>query len=118
MPARRQFLDFSEEEKQYLLNTLKEFQQVIRQTRVHMRPIFQDFDTSRTGHVSRNQFFRVLNQLNLAPSEEAIRLLLKRYIDKGNMEEVNYMDFCKDVDIPEEIFTPENQNLSAVDQVL
>ena len=51
-----------------------------------MRPIFQDFDTSRTGHVSRTQFSRVLNQLNLAPSGEAIRLLLKRYIDKGNME--------------------------------
>jgi Ca2+-binding EF-hand superfamily protein len=28
-------------------------------------------------------------------------MLLKTYCDKGNCDEVNYFDFCNDVDSPE-----------------
>lgn len=31
-------------------------------------------------------------------------VLLKRYMDKGNADEVNYVAFCNDVDTPEDIF--------------
>jgi hypothetical protein len=30
--------------------------------------------------------------------------MLKKYMDKGNSEEVNYFDFCNDVDRPEDMF--------------
>lgn len=116
--ARRKFLEFSEAEKSLLIETLASFQITIRNRRVHLRPMFQDFDITKSGHVSRTQFTRVLNQLNLAPSEELLRVILKRYLDKGNMEEVNYMDFCKDVDKPEEIFTPDQQSGPEIDKVL
>ena len=107
LAARRQLLDFSQQETEQLIAALEKFQKIMRNRRVHMRPIFQDFDIAKTGHVSRTQFTRVLNQLSLAPSQEELRLILKRYLDKGNMEEVNYMDFCTDVDKPEDIFAPE-----------
>ena len=31
-----------------------------------------------------------------------MNLLLKKYVDKGNLNEVNYYRFCKDVDIYDE----------------
>jgi hypothetical protein len=45
---------------------------------------------------------RILNQFNLFPSEDALNLILKRYTDKGTLDEVNYYEFCRDVDIYEE----------------
>jgi hypothetical protein len=33
-----------------------------------------------------------------------VGLLLKKYMDKGNAEEVNYFEFCNDVDRPEDMF--------------
>jgi hypothetical protein len=50
------------------------------------------------GYCSKNQFLRVLNQFNLFPNNHSLNLLLKKYVDNGNNQEVNYFDFCKDVD--------------------
>jgi hypothetical protein len=36
------------------------------------------------------------------PDSSALNLLLKKYIDNGNLDEVNYYVFCKDVDIYDE----------------
>jgi len=33
-----------------------------------------------------------------------MNILLKKYMDKGNAEEVNYSDFCNEVDTPEDMF--------------
>jgi len=54
----------------------------------------------------------------VAPTEDHLRVILKRYLDKGNMEEVNYMDFCKDADKPEDIFTPYDQTGVDYEQIL
>jgi Ca2+-binding EF-hand superfamily protein len=97
---------------------MTEYQTVIRCRGTHPRPRFQDFDKSRTGHVSRTQFSRVLNQLGIMPPEAMLTLLLKRYLDKGNMEQVNYMDFCKDVDTPADIFRPEREYMIDVDEAV
>ncbi len=45
---------------------------------------------------------RILNQFSLFPNEEALNLILKRYTDKGTLDEVNYYEFCRDVDIYDE----------------
>jgi len=39
----------------------------------------------------------------MAP-EGAMNLLMKRYMDRGNADEVNYADFCNDIDTAEDIF--------------
>lgn len=36
------------------------------------------------------------------PAKEFVNILLKKYTDKGNLDEVNYYDFCKDVDLYED----------------
>ena len=77
---------------------IERYKQEILNRRVLLKPHFQDFDRTKVGHISKIQFLRILNQFGLFPNEEAINLILKRYIDKGNLEEVNYYDFCNDVD--------------------
>lgn len=39
----------------------------------------------------------------MAP-EDVMNVLLKRYMDKGNIDEVNYQDFCNDIDGPLQLF--------------
>lgn len=67
-----------------------------------IKPHFEDFDITKQGYISKNQFLRILNQFGLFPNEEALNIILKRYTDKGTLDEVNYYEFCRDVDIPDE----------------
>jgi len=39
-----------------------------------------------------------LNQFDILCNDEYLNLLLKRYVDKGSLHEVNYYRFCNDVD--------------------
>lgn len=118
MAARKQFMDISQQELQSLHDVLQDYKQQVRTRRVNLKPMFQDFDKAQTGHVTRFQFARVLNQLSLNTVEDNLRLLYRRYLDRGNKEEVNYRDFCKDVDQPEDIFTPNNQFVPNIDAAL
>ena len=59
---------------------------------------FQDFDRTRCSHITVDQFSRVLTGLGLLPPEKYFGLLVRRYIDNGNVKEVNYVTFCDDVD--------------------
>ena len=60
--------------------------------------MFQDFDITKIGYVTKNQFSRILKQFNYVPPEKEFNLLLKKYMDRGNLNEVNYYAFCRDVD--------------------
>lgn len=75
------------------------YREEIRNRRVLLKPHFMDFDKTRTGHISKNQFLRILTQFGLCPDKEAVNLIFRRYTDKGNLDEVNYYDFCKDIDL-------------------
>lgn len=47
----------------------------------------------------------MLKKLNLFPDSPALaELLARKYFDKGNMKEINYIGFCHDVDKPEDMF--------------
>ena len=48
--------------------------------------------------MTKHQFLRVLNNLRVQTPEHITQLLLRRYMDKGNVDEVNYVDFCEEVD--------------------
>ena len=50
------------------------------------------------------QFLRVLAQLGIQAPDSVMNLVLKNYMDMGNVDEVNYVDFCNDVDSPEDMF--------------
>ena len=41
-------------------------------------------------------------QFNLFPDQQSLELIMKKYVDNGNTNEVNYYQFCRDVDIFDE----------------
>jgi len=98
LAARRKFFDMTEEEYARLEELLSMYRSLIYNRRVLLKPLFEDFDRTKVGHISKNQFLRILTQFGLLPDKNDLNIILKRYTDKGNLDEVNYYDFCKDVD--------------------
>lgn len=83
---------------------MDEYRKVVSIKRLNLKPMFQDFDITKNGHVSKMQFMRVLTQLGIHASEHIMNILLKKFMDKGNADEVNYVDFCNVIDTPEDMF--------------
>lgn len=81
--------------------------QEIKNKRILIKPQLQDFDKTKSCHITAEQFRRVLKECNiLPPSEELFQVLIRKYFDKGNMREINYLNFCHDIDKPEDLFKP------------
>lgn len=95
--ARRKFLGGRDScnEIEALLN---EYRTAVLNMRIHIKPCFQDFDRTKCGHVTKAQFLRVLDLLKIAAPDHITAAVLRRYMDKGNLDEVNYVDFCEEVD--------------------
>jgi Ca2+-binding EF-hand superfamily protein len=102
--ARRKYLEGMSEEDQQVQQIVAEYRKAIINKRLNLKPMFQDFDITKNSHVSKIQFMRVLTQLGIMAPDHVMNLLLKRYMDMGNLDEVNYVDFCKEIDRPEDIF--------------
>lgn len=120
LKARRKRVELDEASKNKLFEILQMTAKLVQTQRFHMKPFFQAFDTTQCGFVSKWQFSRVLAQVGLKPTEETMNLLLKYYMNKGNLDEVNYVDFINDVDRPEDIYLIEEKDVSlkTVTQVL
>ena len=70
---------------------MNNYQRVISNKRVHLKPLFEDFDITKIGYVTKNQFTRILKQFDFVPkNDREFNLLLKKYMDRGNLNEVNY----------------------------
>jgi hypothetical protein len=95
-----------------MISALTEMRRQVVANRILMKPSFQDFDKSKCCHVTKDQFSRVLKKLTIIPPSEVVfELIIRKYFDKGNTREVNYLKFCQDVDRPEDMFpdyTPKN----------
>lgn len=102
--ARRRYLEFNEEEKQIMQGILGEYREAVRIKRIHLKPMFMDFDITQNQHVTKHQFLRTLGLLGVSTSEDVLNVLVKAYMDKGNVDEVNYYDFCEDVDSSDNLF--------------
>ena len=89
----------SEAESNKLNEILEKYRVAIQNKRVLIKPNFEDFDITKQGYITKNQFLRILNQFNLFPDPESLNLILKRFTDKANLNEVNYYDFCRIVDV-------------------
>mmetsp|Transcript_45415 Transcript_45415/g.131481 ORF Transcript_45415/g.131481 Transcript_45415/m.131481 type:complete len:501 (+) Transcript_45415:77-1579(+) len=70
----------------------------VRKRNMFLKPMFQDMDRVNRGHVSKNQFARVLHMLGFELDERQIGLLCAKYCDLGNHNDVNYVDFMRNVD--------------------
>lgn len=95
-----------------MISALTEMRRQVVANRILIKPSFQDFDKSKCCHVTDQQFSRVLKKLTIMPPSDMIfELIIRKYFDKGNTKEVNYLKFCQDVDRPEDMFpgyTPKN----------
>jgi len=90
---------------QVMINTITEMRRQIVSNRIMLKPCFQDFDRTKSCHVTAQQFQRVLKNLEIQPTQEQVfDLIIRMYLDKGNQREVNYFSFCADVDRPEDMF--------------
>ena len=88
-----------------MVSALTEIRRLIVSNRVLLKPSFQDFDRTKSCHVTDQQFQRVLKNLGLLPSSDQVfDLIIRKYLDKNNRREVNYFTFCADVDRPEDMF--------------
>ena len=47
---------------------------------------------------------RTLEVLGVSASQTILNILLKAYMDRGNVDEVNYLDFCQDIDSADDLF--------------
>lgn len=102
--ARRKYLMITPQEEETIASILEEYRKAVRIKRIHLKPMFQDFDITKNQHVTKHQFLRTLGQLGVSSSENVLNTLCKAYMDKGNVDEVNYFDFCNDIDSPEQLF--------------
>ena len=104
---------FTEAEQQTLINLLTAVREQVATRRILIKPQFQDFDKSKSCHITVEQFRRVLKDIKLLPpSEDLFQLMIRKYFDKSNIREINYVAFCADIDKPEDLFkaySPKNQ---------
>jgi len=70
----------------------------VKDTQIQLFPLFEDFDVTNNGAVTRTQFRRVLDVLRLAPyapTETECFCIWEKYRTlKGYRQDVNYIDFC------------------------
>ena len=58
--ARRKYLDMTEEEIDQINKILAEYRKAVTIKRIHLKPMFQDFDITKNQHVTKHQFLRTL----------------------------------------------------------
>ena len=102
--ARRKYLATNPEQMERIEDLLEEYRKAVSNKRIHLKPIFMDFDITKNGHVTKAQFLRVLDLLKITAPQSELQMLLRRYMDKGNVDEVNYVDFTQDVDNEKMLF--------------
>lgn len=87
LPARRLHLDLSATEESRLASLLDKYRREIASKRILLKPHFEDFDITKIGYITKNQFLRILDQFDVMPkNSDDVNLLLKKYIDKGNLD--------------------------------
>jgi Ca2+-binding EF-hand superfamily protein len=72
----------------------------VRKRGVYMKMGFKDMDRANRGHVSRNQFARIVHTYGFELDEIAIGLLCCEFCDLGNHNDFNYVAFLRAVDPP------------------
>ncbi len=48
-----------------MIAALTEVRRIVKTNRILLKPSFQDFDKARCNHITRDQFLRVLKNLNI-----------------------------------------------------
>jgi Ca2+-binding EF-hand superfamily protein len=99
-------------EKQRVEAVLGKVRTVIRTRRVNLKPTFQDYDRANKGiyltlTCTRKRFERALALNNVTLSTSEVDLLERAYsvnrTGEADTDAINYVAFCRDVDVPDGI---------------
>ncbi|EDV26117.1 uncharacterized protein TRIADDRAFT_24458 [Trichoplax adhaerens] len=88
--------ELTREEQQLLQSVMTKLAERVRQRRIQLFPMFEDYDRVRNGNVSKSQFRRVLSMLALdgAVSEHEFAVLAKKFIHSvGGRSDIDYVTF-------------------------
>ena len=86
------------DEEKLLAQTKEQISKIIKDHTILLKPHFAAFDKTSRSHITVSQFSRVMKQLNLLPDEKAFDLLARAYADINTLHDINYVQFCEDVD--------------------
>merc|ERR1712194_134974 len=103
LPGRRSRRELTEQDKSMIAEIETEIRSRVAKRRINVCTQFQDFDRSRQGHVTCDQFKRVLASLQIDGGKQdntQTDLLAKKYCDLGDGKRdlFNYRTFCAVVD--------------------
>ena len=62
-------VNFTPAEQETLNNLLASYESAFKNKRVHLKPLFEDFDITKIGYVTKNQFTRILKQFDFIPKD-------------------------------------------------
>lgn len=101
-PARRNKELMSPVRLQLLIDLEDKIRTRVKQRRMLLKPAFEDMDKCHCGHITCNQFSRVMHILGFQLDEGELAVLASAYCDRGTHVDFNYIDFMKSVDPPRE----------------
>jgi hypothetical protein len=67
--ARRKYLQSGNGDENDLGHIIEEYRKAVNVRRIHLKPVFQDYDKTKCGHVTKAQFLRVVDLLKISAPE-------------------------------------------------
>lgn len=76
---------------------------MISSQRILIKQQLQDYDRTKCSFITREQFVRVLDNLNLVRNQLLVDILCRKYARSINPKEIAYTDFIADVEDIKEV---------------
>jgi len=76
---------------------------MISSQRILIKQQLQDYDRTKCSFITREQFVRVLDNLNLVRNQVLVDLLCRKYARSINPKEIAYTEFIADVEDIKEV---------------
>lgn len=70
---------------------------MVSSQRILIKQQLQDYDRTKSSFITKDQFIRVLDNLNLVRNQTLVDLLCRKYARSINSKEIAYTDFVSDV---------------------
>eukprot|EP00106_Octopus_bimaculoides_P000016 XP_014767458.1 PREDICTED: uncharacterized protein LOC106867177 [Octopus bimaculoides] len=86
-----------EEEESEFMKAMTRIAEKVRQVRLQLFPLMEDYDKNNIGSLSRSQFRRVLVELDLGSyfTERELEIICKKFkVRVGTRDDVHYIAFC------------------------
>lgn len=76
---------------------------MVSSQRILIKQQLQDYDRTKSSFITRDQFIRVLDNLNLVRNQTLVDILCRKYSRSTNPKEIAYTDFVSDVEDIKEV---------------